>query len=98
MGDLDVRLVTQWSECTTGLYSWFKSDATLIDCVWETYEPNLSLYSMKFLSDYDSKKDWRPWHCTNKLDEYPGDEGDKEVIIIEGDGVFNDNFESFVRG
>ena len=97
MGDLDVRIVTQWSECTTGLYSWFKSSESMFDCVWETYEPTLPLYSMKFLNDYDSKKDYRPWLCNNPMDEYPGGEGDDDVIIIEGDGVFNDNFDAFLR-
>ena len=75
-------------ECTTGLYAWF-IDSSVLDCVWNVYEPTLPLYTMSFFDKYDNAEDWMPWQCVNKdFSEYPEDTGDDGVIVIQGDGVF----------
>ena len=92
VANIEARIATQVYECTTGLYGWLREDS-IRDCLWETYEPMLPAYTINSFSKYDKSKDWKQWGCLNEdgYSQYP-DSGDfDDVIIIEGEGVFQDH-------
>lgn len=53
----------------------------------------MPLYSHSFTDDYDKTSDIRPWTCMGPTDDsiYQDSTGDNQDIVIEGEGIINDD-------
>lgn len=95
VAQVEVRLATEIYECATGIYGYLK-ESKLTDCLWETYEPMLRAYNRSLFTKYDQSYDYQPWECVNEQASIFPDDGDfDDVIIIEGDGVFESETDAF---
>ena len=87
-----VEIETDAYECYTGLIGW-ATDNDKDDCFWRKWKPELPLFEVSLLDDFDRVGDYSPWACNDDSQLTTDEKIDPETgeVIIHPHGWEPDN-------